>query len=162
MTKTWFNHVSVYANDIYESTQFYVDLFGAKPLPTPNFGFHGQWLQLGDLQLHFYGVERPETQPSKYGHFALGVDNFEEVYRKSIEMGIEDSAMWGFPLNGLLGGQVQFYIRDPSGNLIEIDCADMSTLSPDIQEKINLLETRVQQDDGNKRARLGLDQRTSA
>lgn len=162
MAKAWFNHVSVFAKDLYESAEFYTELFGAKPIPTPNFGFHGQWLQLGDLQLHFYGVERPETAPQKYGHFALGVDDFEDVYRKAMARGIDDSSMWGFPLNGLPGGQLQFYVRDPSGNLIEINCADYKTLSTDIQAQIHHLSERVAQDDGNMRARLGLDERQTA
>jgi hypothetical protein len=70
--------------------------------------------------------------------------------------------MWDFPLNGLSGGQVQFYIRDPSGNPIEINCADIRVLSAHIRSGVNHLSERVSQDGGNMRARPDLAQRASA
>jgi catechol 2,3-dioxygenase-like lactoylglutathione lyase family enzyme len=33
------NHVSVNARDLQESVDFYVDLLGAQPIPTPNFDY---------------------------------------------------------------------------------------------------------------------------
>src|SRR4030081_1403771 len=38
MTQAWFNHVSISANDLDESTLFYTEFFGAETIPTPNFG----------------------------------------------------------------------------------------------------------------------------
>ncbi len=41
------NHVSVNAKDLAVSVDFYVDVFGAEPLATPNFGLPVQWLEMG-------------------------------------------------------------------------------------------------------------------
>ena len=41
------NHVSVNAKDLAVSVNFYVDVFGAEPLATPNFGLPVQWLEMG-------------------------------------------------------------------------------------------------------------------
>src|SRR3954463_15618038 len=38
------NHVSINALDLQESVDFYVDLLGAEPVRTPNFGIPVQWL----------------------------------------------------------------------------------------------------------------------
>ena len=45
------NHVSINARDLQESVDFYVELVGAEPIPTPNFGLPVQWLALGRTQL---------------------------------------------------------------------------------------------------------------
>ncbi len=44
---TQINHVSVNARNLQESVDFYIDLLGAEPIPTPNFGIPVQWLALG-------------------------------------------------------------------------------------------------------------------
>ena len=46
-------------------------------------------------------------------------------------MGILDSSAFGSPLRTHPAGWVQLYLRDPAGNLVEIDWPDASTLSPD-------------------------------
>ena len=51
---TTINHVSVNALNLSESVDFYVELLGAEPIPTPNFGVPVQWLALGRTQLHLF------------------------------------------------------------------------------------------------------------
>ena len=51
---TTINHVSVNALNLRESVDFYVELLGAEPIPTPNFGVPVQWLALGRTQLHLF------------------------------------------------------------------------------------------------------------
>ena len=72
------NHVSVNARDLQESVDFYVDLLGAEPIPTPNFGLPVQWLALGRTQLHLF--ER-DLQPTSHHHLGITVDDLEPVYR---------------------------------------------------------------------------------
>lgn len=48
------NHVSVNAKELAASVEFYVDVFGAEPIPTPNFGLPVQWLAIGESQLHLF------------------------------------------------------------------------------------------------------------
>ena len=45
-TASRINHVSVNAKDLAASVDFYVDVFGAEPVATPNFGLPVQWLRL--------------------------------------------------------------------------------------------------------------------
>ena len=51
MEATRINHVSVNASDLGASVRFYVEVLGATPIATPNFGFPVQWLGLGDTQV---------------------------------------------------------------------------------------------------------------
>jgi hypothetical protein len=46
------------------------------------------------------------------------------------------------------------YIRDPSGNLIEIDWPDVSTLDPEIVAELGRLEDDVPQDGDAREATL--------
>ena len=127
MTIARFNHVSVSAPNIDESVRFYVDLFGMEEVPAPNFGYPLRWLRVGDLQLHLY--PRPEARTS--AHFALEVDDFDALYRRAREMGILDDNTHRHHLWELYNGEVQLYLRDPAGNLIEIVWPDVRTLAPD-------------------------------
>jgi lactoylglutathione lyase len=94
-------------------------------LPTPNLGGNVLWLRLGDQQLHLF--ER-ETGPPRFHHFALDVDDFEDAYLKAKELGLLEPETFGAPVRELPDGSVQMYIRDPAGNLVEIDWPDVSSL----------------------------------
>ncbi len=83
------NHVSVNAKDLQESVDFYVDLLGAEPIPTPNFGIPVQWLALGRTQLHLF--ER-DIQPTSHHHLGITVDDLEPVYRAAERRGAFDRA----------------------------------------------------------------------
>lgn len=124
------NHVSIRAIDIEASVQFYTDLFGARPIPTPNFGGILRWLQLGENQLHIF--QRGEGWDRDV-HFALEVDDFEAVYRKARSMGAHDTVgTWGHHIFALASGVVQMYLRDPANNLVEVVWPSVDTLPPDI------------------------------
>lgn len=90
------NHVSIVAKRLDESVAFYRDVFGLKPVATPNFGFPVQWLQVGDLQLHLF--ERPDA-PLTYHHLAFTVDDFEELYTRAAEASLFDTTTFGHRLN---------------------------------------------------------------
>jgi hypothetical protein len=62
--------------DLQESVDFYIDLLGAEPIPTPNFGIPVQWMALGRTQLHLF--ERDLT-PTSHHHLGITVDNVEPV-----------------------------------------------------------------------------------
>jgi catechol 2,3-dioxygenase-like lactoylglutathione lyase family enzyme len=154
MTMGRINHVSIGAEDLEESTRFYTEIFGAEKIDTPNFGFPVQWLRLGDLQLHLF--KRPVAAPA-YHHLALAVDDFESVFRTTRERGIHDRDTMGHHLNELPSGQVQLYIRDPGGNLVEVNWPDATTVSAEARQEMRRLEDRQPQDDSNRRAVLYLD-----
>ena len=150
------NHVSVSAERLEESVRFYEDLFGLERIPTPNFGFPVQWLRVGDLQLHLF--ERPGGAPT-YHHVAFSVDDFETVYARAKELGIHDRTTYGHHLYELPDNNAQMYLRDPSGNLVEVDWPDFRTLSPEIRGEMRRLADRDPQGAENLTATLFLPAR---
>lgn len=131
------NHVSVSARDLDESVRFYVEVLGLELIPTPNFGIRVQWLLLGDRQLHIF--ERADIDPPTNHHFAVDVDDFEAVYLAAKERGIHDVTAFGSNIYRLPDGAVQMYLRDPGGNLVEIDWPDATTLDPAVVGEIRPL-----------------------
>jgi catechol 2,3-dioxygenase-like lactoylglutathione lyase family enzyme len=134
-----YTHVSIVANDLEESTEFYESVFGLERIPAPAFHERIQWLKCGDLQLHL--VER-DGDPPAFNHHALHVDDFETVYQSirdhgsaeveplpQIEPGFVDGEP---PVYVLPSGEIQFYIRDPAGNLVEVNAPDADALDESI------------------------------
>jgi lactoylglutathione lyase len=111
------NHVSVSSPDQDASGRFYEELFGAERIPAPNFGFRVDWFAFGDTQLHIF----PEDdRPAKRHHLGITVDDILPVYNRAKELGVIDAAFTDW-VRVLEDGNVQFYLRDPGGNLIEIN-----------------------------------------
>jgi catechol 2,3-dioxygenase-like lactoylglutathione lyase family enzyme len=145
------NHVSINARDLAESVDFYVDLLGAEPIETPNFGFPVQWLALGRTQLHLF--ER-DMQPTSHHHFGVTVDDLEPAYRAAERRDAFDHDAFGNHVVELPGDVVQLYVRDPSGNLMEIDHHGVDRLPDDIRGRLKGLWEFHPQDDGHMAARL--------
>jgi catechol 2,3-dioxygenase-like lactoylglutathione lyase family enzyme len=145
------NHVSVNARNLQESVDFYVELLGAEPIPTPNFGLPVQWLALGRTQLHLF--ER-ELQPTSHHHFAVTVDDVEPVYRAAERRDAFDRGAFGNHLVELPGDVVQLYVRDPAGNLIEIDQAGVDRLPDDLRAQVRPLSDFNPQSEEHMRGRL--------
>ena len=133
MKATGFTHVSVYARDLDESIRFYSEFFGIEEVPSPDFTNPAVWLKVGDLQLHLLQSEDPT--PTRQ-HFGLDVDDFEAAYKRAQDMNILDERR-DPTVRELPDGSVQMYVRDPSGNLVEINWPDATTLDraliPDIK-----------------------------
>ena len=159
VTSAHINHISIGAKDLEESVRFYVEVFGAEVIDTPNFGLPVQWLSIGALQLH---ISVRQTDPPTYNHFALLVDDFEAVYSSTRDRGGHDGETMGYLLGELPSGQVQLYIRDPAGNLVEVNAPDARALSGDIQRELVRIEDRYPQDTANRRASLSLPSRSRA
>jgi YD repeat-containing protein len=125
MTAIGINHISIHANDLEESVKFYETIFGMKRIPTAKFAAPAIWLKLGSQQLHIF---KREGQASRFQHLAINVDDFMDVYVKARELGVIDGETIGAPVREHPSGWVQMYLRDPSGNLVEVDWPDSSTL----------------------------------
>jgi len=102
-------------------------------LPTPNFGMNIRWLALDDQQLHVFERDVPKPE---YHHFGLDVEDFEGVYLKARERGILDEETFGGAVRELPDGAVQMYLRDPAGNLVEVNWPDVSTLDRSVVDEI--------------------------
>jgi catechol 2,3-dioxygenase-like lactoylglutathione lyase family enzyme len=148
---TALNHVSISAHDLEESARFYEDVFGLERLPTPTFGNPVVWLRLGDGQLHLF--QRGEQEAPRFHHIGLEVDDFEAFYLRLTELGIRDSDSLG-PVRELPSGEVQMYLRDPGGNLLEIDWPDARTLDRTIVTDLRKLADDQVQAAGAERASL--------
>jgi len=148
---TQINHVSIHARDLRESVDFYVDLLGAEPIPTPNFGLPVQWLALGRTQLHLF--ERDLT-PTSHHHLGITVDDLESVYRAAQRRDAFDRRAFGNHLVLLPGDVVQLYVRDPAGNLVEFDQAGADRLPDDLRAQLKHLSDFNPQSDENLRGRL--------
>src|SRR5919106_3324645 len=145
------NHVSVNARDLRESADFYVELLGAERIASPNFGVPVAWLALGDTQLHLF--ER-DLQPTSHHHFAVTVDDLEPAYRAAARRGAFDRTAFGNHLVELPGDVVQLYVRDPAGNLVEIDAPGVARLPEDLRAQVKSLWDLHPQTDENMSARV--------
>jgi YD repeat-containing protein len=148
---TRINHVSVQAVDLDESARFYEQVFGMERIPTAKFRGPVLWLRLGEQQLHLF---ESSAEAPRFHHFALDVDDFEGVYRRVKELGLLDSDTHGAALREHPTGWVQMYIRDPAGNLVEIDWPDVSTLDPSVVTDIRKLDDDVPQTGDSAQATL--------
>src|SRR6476619_3371435 len=121
MSQRRINHVSIAADDLEASSAFYEGLFGMERIPTPNFGTPVVWLRHGDQQLHLF---LRAHDPPHYHHLGLDVDDFEAVYLEASSRGILDAETYGAAVREHPAGWVQMYLRDPAGNLVEVDWPD--------------------------------------
>jgi catechol 2,3-dioxygenase-like lactoylglutathione lyase family enzyme len=145
------NHVSVNATDLEESVDFYVDLLGAERIATPNFGLPVQWLALGRTQLHLF---EKDLQPTSHHHLGITVDDLEPVYRAAERRDAFDREAFGNHLVELPGDLIQLYVRDPAGNLVEIDHYGADRLPDDLRAQVKPLWDFNAQDDEQMSARL--------
>jgi catechol 2,3-dioxygenase-like lactoylglutathione lyase family enzyme len=146
------NHVSINALDLNESIDFYRELLGAEPIATPNFGVPTQWLALGrSTQLHLF--ERDLT-PTSHHHFAITVDEIEPIYRAAERRGAFDDVAFGNRLVELPNDVVQLYLRDPAGNLVELDQHGVDRLPEGLRAGMKGLWELHPQTDENMSARL--------
>ena len=151
MRTSGINHVSIHADDLDESVRFYVELFEAELLDTPNFGLEVQWLGLGDTQLHVFVRD---AKPQSHHHFGLTVEDLEPVYRKAEELGALDRDSHANHIIELPGDVAQTYVRDPAGNLMEIDTPGASRLPEALRAQMKRLDELFEQDERNRRGRL--------
>jgi catechol 2,3-dioxygenase-like lactoylglutathione lyase family enzyme len=147
------NHVSVNAKVLAESVAFYVDVFEAQPLPTPNFGLPVQWLAVGASQVHLFEVD---VTPHSHHHFALTVEELEPVYRRAEAHDAFDFTAFGNHLVELPGDMAQTYLRDPAGNLIELDTPGASRLPEALRSQLKRLEDMRPQTEENMAGRLNV------
>lgn len=151
MRATAINHVSISVPDLEASVRFYTEVFGMERVATPRFaGVTVAWLRVGAQQLHL--LERGE--PPRYQHFGIDVDDFEAAYVRLKELEIRDQTTFLSGVVELPGGEAQMYLRDPAGNLVEVDCPDASSLDRTVVTDLVRLADVVPQDAENMAARL--------
>lgn len=122
------NHVTLIVNELEPAAKFYEEEFGLEPVaayvfdyPTAFFKFrNGQQLHLSEWK----------DEQSFRGHICIQIDDFNATFKRMKELGIIDVAPWGH-VRQLPDGAMQMFVRDPSGNLVEI------TSRPENNDKID-------------------------
>jgi hypothetical protein len=79
------------------------------------------------------------------------------VYEAAKRMGVLDGETFGNAVNELPDGAVQMYLRDPSGNLVEVNWPDVTTLDRERLPELKRLADRFEQTGENLQATLFLD-----
>lgn len=139
MGATGFTHVSVHAYDLEESARFYTELFGMEEIPAPDFPFPVRWLRVGDLQLHLFQSDSPAASGH---HFGLNVDDFEAVYERARKLGVIDGSDYFSNVYELPDGSVQLYLRDPAGNMVEVNWPDVEKLDKSVVGEIQKIQAK--------------------
>ena len=151
MPATGINHVTIVTRDLDESERFYADLIGAERLDSPNFGSPVRWLGVGTVQIHLL---QDNSGGGGAGHFGITVDDLASVYERARALGAFDPAANGHYLWELPDGVVQLYVRDPSGNLVEVNAREAGSLPQSIRVNVRALVDAQPQTEENLRARL--------
>ena len=113
----YIQHVNLLVDDMAAADVFYGDFLGLERIGTPEQGFPAQFYRFNEMQeLHVNQLE--DTRPVR-AHFALRVPDFEQLFLAAREAGCLETETWG-RARRLPNGVMQGFIRDPTGNLIEI------------------------------------------
>jgi catechol 2,3-dioxygenase-like lactoylglutathione lyase family enzyme len=114
---TAINHVTLIVDQLETAVEFYKNELGMEVIPAFVVDYPNAFLKIGDShQLH---LAEWEDAKSFRGHVCLVVDDFNTLFWRSKELGIIDTEPWG-RVRQLPEGVMQMFIRDPSGNLLEI------------------------------------------
>lgn len=113
MSERALHHVALRVRDVEKSRGFYEGLLGMGTAARPDFGFPGEWYQLGSSQLHLIGqgegMKWEGIDPTG-PHLALEIDDFEAVKADLDARSIEYLAI----------GEGLLWVRDPDGNVVEL------------------------------------------
>lgn len=150
------NHVSVIATDMAESVRFYTEVLGLEVIPSPTFSFPVTWMAVGDLQVHLFERDELGHRPPAFHHFALEMSDFMEVYDRVKALDIDEPETFFSAVYELPDGGVQMYVRDPAGNLVELDFPDASTVDRSRVPEYRVLADDVEQAESSRDATLFL------
>jgi catechol 2,3-dioxygenase-like lactoylglutathione lyase family enzyme len=150
------NHVSINARDLDASVEFYIELLGAEPIPAPNFGNPVRWLAVGATQLHLY---QGDVAAPEHHHLGITVDDLERPYRVAERRDVFDRKAFGNHLVLLPGDVVQLYVRDPAGNLVELDQSGIERLPDDVRRQVMPIWEINPQSEEQMRGRLFVGER---
>jgi catechol 2,3-dioxygenase-like lactoylglutathione lyase family enzyme len=104
--------VEVRRGDVDACVEFWKQLGFERVTPPPLLRDRFIWVQRGGTQIHLMPLEHPVT--TDQGHAAVVVDDYERTLEVLRELGFEarpGSNAWDAPRS---------FVRDPSGNLVEI------------------------------------------
>ena len=111
------NHVALIVKDLEAACIFYEKELGLEPLPAFLFDYPTAFFKFNDQQqLH---LTEWEDAHSFRGHICVQVDDINALFFRMKVLGIIDIQPWG-KVRRLPDGAIQMFVRDPSGNLVEL------------------------------------------
>jgi catechol 2,3-dioxygenase-like lactoylglutathione lyase family enzyme len=123
------NHVALIVKELEPACKFYEEELGLEAIPAFLFDYPTAFFKINETQqLH---LTEWEDLHSFRGHLCLQIDKVNEIYWRMKELGVIDIKPWGH-VRTLPDGVIQFFVRDPSGNLVELSCAPGTVLDPAI------------------------------
>ncbi|SFN65016.1 Catechol 2,3-dioxygenase [Algoriphagus ornithinivorans] len=125
------NHVALVVSNLEKACEFYEHELGLEPIPAFLFDYPTAFFKINeDQQLH---LTEWEDVFSFRGHICLQVDDINTIFWRMKELGIIDIKPWG-NVRQLPDGPIQMFVRDPSGNLIELSSSPETKIDPNIFE----------------------------
>ncbi|WP_270087723.1 VOC family protein [Sphingobacterium sp. SYP-B4668] len=123
------NHVTVIVDNLEKATQFYEQELGLEPLSAFRFDYPVMFFRVNaEQQLH---ISEWEDTPSFRGHICFVTDDFNAIFFRMKELNAIDIKPWG-KVRQLPDGAMQMFLRDPSGNLLEISSSPDAEIDPQI------------------------------
>lgn len=109
------HHVAIQVADVAAAREFYGEVMGLTEIGRPAFPVDGVWFRLGDQALHIVAQD-DHVAPDRQ-HFAVEVHDLDAAVSAIEATGIPVRKI------GLTyeGAGYQAFVRDPSGNLIELN-----------------------------------------
>lgn len=109
-------HSALLVTDLASARSFYEGILGLKIKPRHNFDFEGAWYDLGHAELHLMVTQttlQPGSErPRRDYHVAFQIDDLAEA-RRTLEAA-------GLNYRESSSGLPSIFVRDPDGNLIEL------------------------------------------
>lgn len=125
------NHVALVVKNLEDACEFYEKELGMEAIPAFLFDYPTAFFKINETQqLH---LTEWNDLHSFRGHVCLRVDDINEIFWRMKALGVIDTAPWGF-VRQLPDGPIQMFVRDPSGNLVELSCKPGSYIDPKIFE----------------------------
>ncbi len=125
------NHVALVVSNLEDACKFYEKELGMEAIPAFLFDYPTAFFKINETQqLHL--TEWDDTYSFR-GHVCFQVDDINSIFFRMKELGIVDTSPWG-KVRQLPDGPIQMFVRDPSGNLVELSCKPGSFIDPKILE----------------------------
>ena len=109
-------HAALLVTDLGLARQFYEGVLGLRQKPRPSFDFPGVWYDVGECELHLMvtpsSLTPAQHRPRRDNHIAFRVEDLEEA-RSALKRA-------GLSFRESSSGMPSIFVRDPDGNLIEL------------------------------------------